>query len=140
MSNHWVVTERLPIGKKVEGQKYVRCNPLILSNGDFVDVAVELDIATSRTANGVTTNRVHLSMQHVIQLVTAEDVSTVRHRTLFYFNPGWNCLKLVLQHQLASADDSIIPCAGPVIQHTVFDFDNPVGDDLEPEDIEQLHI
>lgn len=77
MSNHWIVTERLPIGKKVEGQKYVRCNPLILSNGDFVDVAVELDIATSRNANGVTANRVHLSMQHVIQLVTAQDVSKV---------------------------------------------------------------
>lgn len=55
-----------------------------------------------------------------------------------YLNLHLIRLKLVLQHQLASSEDSAIPCAGPLIQHTVFDFDKPVGDDLEG--IEQLHI
>lgn len=84
MSNEWVVSDKLPIGRKVDGHKYVRCSPLIIGNGDFVDVAVELDIATSRNASGGNMNHVHLSMQHVIQLVTAQDVATVCSFAVFW--------------------------------------------------------
>lgn len=77
ISNDWVVTDKLAIGRKVDGGKYVRCSPLVIGNGDFVDVAVEMDIASTRNANGVVANRVHLSMQHVIQLVNAQDVAAV---------------------------------------------------------------
>lgn len=85
MSDQWVVKDRLAIGRKVEGDRYLRCNPMLICTGDFVDVAIELDIATSRNANGETATRVQ-SILHVIQLVTAENVATVNFnltRSLF---------------------------------------------------------
>ena len=43
----------------------------------LLNIAVKFDIASTRNANGVYVNRVHLSMQHVIQLVTVDNVRTV---------------------------------------------------------------
>ena len=77
ISDEWIISNRLTIGRKADGNRYVHCSPLIISNGDFIDIAVEFDIASTRNANGVYVNRVHLSMQHVIQLVTVDNVRTV---------------------------------------------------------------
>ena len=74
MWTKWIISNRLAIGHKIDGNRYVHCSPLIISNGDFVDVAVEFDIASTHNTNGVYVNCVHLSMQHVIQLVTMDNV------------------------------------------------------------------
>lgn len=78
VNNEWLITSRLQVGKPNSLGVLVQCSPLLLTEGDFVDVAIEIDIASNGTPSRNGQVRVHLSMQHVILLAKAVDAPQVR--------------------------------------------------------------
>jgi len=79
---NWIIDGHLQIGRKVEDGSTVKCNSALISVGDFVDVGVEIDVATGNK-NGE--NRVHLSVTHIVQLLKAAEASKVNPRPLTSF-------------------------------------------------------
>lgn len=77
ISSEWVVASRLQIGRRLADSRMTKCSPLAINNGDFVDVAVEVDVATSRGRDNQNRIRAHLAMVHVLQLARAEDLPVV---------------------------------------------------------------
>ena len=47
----WVIANRLQVGKKNNLGVLTQCLPLLLTQGDFVDVAVEIDVASDGTSS-----------------------------------------------------------------------------------------
>ncbi|OCH89708.1 hypothetical protein OBBRIDRAFT_732177, partial [Obba rivulosa] len=77
IAKHWVARPPLPIGAPLDTGVCKKLHHLVLSPGDFVDVAVSVDIAYFRNgARG--TPRVQFSLEHVLLLASADDVQTVR--------------------------------------------------------------
>ena len=100
LPSNWAVTSHLQIGRKLSDGSTTKCSPLLISVGDFVDVGLEVDVATGGRHNR---NRVHFSITHVLQLLKATDVATVRHHFLF-FSSALIC-KRNLYTQLDSSHD-----------------------------------
>jgi hypothetical protein len=81
----------------------VRCSPFLFSKGDFVDVALELDVATG-DKHGKT--RVHLNLTHVVLLKNAIEISPVGPLVLYPPNPSFHAkiLAYALNHQNSVPD------------------------------------
>lgn len=69
----WRVTEKLLVGRRTEDGLVLACSHLIVSPGDFVDVAVSIDI-NSTGYRGIS---VQLRMSHVVQLASAASFEQV---------------------------------------------------------------
>ena len=74
----WVIANRLQVGKKNNLGVLTQCSPLLLTQGDFVDVAVEIDVASDGTSSQNSTVRVHLSLLHIVLLAKASKFPRVR--------------------------------------------------------------
>ncbi|KAJ7142804.1 hypothetical protein C8R44DRAFT_866095 [Mycena epipterygia] len=76
--NTWRVTEKARVGMYVEnvgevgGGSRVPCEPLLLAEGDFVDVCVGFDIVTRYNRSGAQ-HQVHLTIEHVLLLTPAAE-------------------------------------------------------------------
>lgn len=64
----WRVTDKLQTGIREASGNHTLCSPFVFSQGDFVDVGITFDIATTRQPNGRLRNHVHLSIVHILQL------------------------------------------------------------------------
>jgi hypothetical protein len=71
----WVLSGHLQIGRKVANGMIVKCSPLIISVGDFVDVALELDVGTGDKYGRT---HIHFGITHVVQLMKATEVEKVK--------------------------------------------------------------
>ncbi|KAI0066967.1 hypothetical protein BV25DRAFT_1912310 [Artomyces pyxidatus] len=67
IESRWRVVDRARFGVKQANGRVRSCNPILFSEGDFVDVAATLDVANF-TRDGRPVTDVHLSFDHVIQL------------------------------------------------------------------------
>jgi hypothetical protein len=72
---NWITGSHLQIGRKLPDGSTSRCSPLVISVGDFVDVGLELDVASG---DKYTKNRVHLCITHVVQLMKSTEAVKVR--------------------------------------------------------------
>ena len=70
----WVVTNCLQVGKQNNLGVLTQCSPLLLTQRDFIDVAVEIDIASDGTSSQNSTFRVHLSLLHIVLLAKASEL------------------------------------------------------------------
>lgn len=81
MENRWRVTNKMQCGQVItDGMGESRmeyCNPAQLQVGDFVDVCVSFDIVTRKRPGQARSIQVHLTIQHVILLKSADDVLEV---------------------------------------------------------------
>lgn len=57
----------------------IPCDPLIICQGDFVDVCVGFDIVTKYGHNGELNVQVHLNIQHVLLLESGVNIRRVRN-------------------------------------------------------------
>ncbi|KAJ7155912.1 hypothetical protein C8R43DRAFT_949466 [Mycena crocata] len=77
IDREWRVMSKVAVGMYVpdeieesEGDK-VPCDPMVVSEGDFVDVCVGFDIVTRRSKDNKLVVQVHLNIEHVLVLVPA---------------------------------------------------------------------
>lgn len=75
LPDNWAMDGRLQIGRKLSDGTTIKCSPFLISVGDFVDVGLEVDVATAGRHGR---NRVHFSITHVVQLLKSADVAKVR--------------------------------------------------------------
>ncbi|KAI0054377.1 hypothetical protein BV25DRAFT_1817153, partial [Artomyces pyxidatus] len=78
----WRVTTKLDLGRKTAEGRAERCNHLLFSPGDFVDVTARVDIANIRSTGNVPSVKVFLAPLAVVQLCKQEEVAevSVSHR------------------------------------------------------------
>ena len=80
VNKRWLVTDKVQVGRRTTDGRLVRCSPLMIQKGDFVDISVVADIATF-CASGEQGGKVHFSLEQVIQLAEARrtEVRNVAH-------------------------------------------------------------
>jgi hypothetical protein len=81
LPDNWIIRDRLQIGRKLTDGSTVKCSPLVISVGDFVDVGLEVDVATGGRYGA---NRVHFSITHVVQLMKYADAAKVQFPPPFF--------------------------------------------------------
>ncbi|KAJ7126128.1 hypothetical protein C8R44DRAFT_734033 [Mycena epipterygia] len=89
VQNGWRVISKVNVGMFVldeidptEGDT-VPCEPMSISEGDFVDVCVGFDIVT-RYMRGVPSHQVHLTLQHILLLKAAEAETPMETEAITY--------------------------------------------------------
>lgn len=92
-----MLSEGLQIGRRLVDGRIVKCSDLVLSPGDFVDVAVVFDVAMTRALNGHPKLRVHLGLSHVLQLLSKRDIDKVclSLSLLYYYIVLIYCVQLI---------------------------------------------
>jgi len=80
ISSRWIVAHRLKIGVQRDDGRIVACSPIVLRKGDFVDIAVSVDIATVREGRRAR-NTVQFAIQEVVRLHSAADLSEIGVRS-----------------------------------------------------------
>ena len=80
VNKRWLVTDKVQVGRRTNEGRLVRCSPLMIQKGDFVDISVVADIATF-CSSGEQGGKVHFSLEQVIQLAEARrtEVRTLAH-------------------------------------------------------------
>ncbi|KAJ7086500.1 hypothetical protein C8R44DRAFT_893565 [Mycena epipterygia] len=77
--DHWRVLDKAQVGMFVGdaedelGGSKVPCEPLLITEGDFVDVCIGFDIVTRRQ-KGSLVHQVHLTIEHILLLVAAAEI------------------------------------------------------------------
>ncbi|KAJ7088626.1 hypothetical protein C8R44DRAFT_892691 [Mycena epipterygia] len=75
----WRVVDKAQVGMyitdtvNVSGATKVPCDPLLITEGDFVNVCIGFDIVTRQT-KGTVFHQVHLTNEHILLLVAAAEV------------------------------------------------------------------
>lgn len=83
VDNMWRVTQKLETGQREGSGTNSICSPFLFSQGDFVDIGVAFDIATTRQPSGRLRNHVHLSIVHVLQLCASKSPAQVSAYCMF---------------------------------------------------------
>jgi hypothetical protein len=83
IESEWRVLKKLSIGMYIPDEVdpadgvAIPCDPLVISQGDFVDVCVGFDIVSKYAYNGELNVQVHLNIQHVLLLASGNNLRTV---------------------------------------------------------------
>ena len=70
----WVITNHLQVGKQNNLGVLTQYSPLYLIQGDFVNVAIEIDVALDGTLSQNSVVHVHLSLLHIVLLAKASEL------------------------------------------------------------------
>ncbi|KAI0055900.1 hypothetical protein BV25DRAFT_1921442 [Artomyces pyxidatus] len=75
----WRVTEKVVFGRRISATEVRECDPIVFSVGDFVDVALTVDVAmhNGRTPGDPSVTAIHFDFKHVMQLCPAASVATM---------------------------------------------------------------
>lgn len=73
MASSWILADLLLIGQRTSEGHERECSQVLLSEGDFVDVGISFGIVVKKRKVSV-----HLVVDHVSQLLKANDVAKVR--------------------------------------------------------------
>ncbi|KAJ7021405.1 hypothetical protein C8F04DRAFT_1273762 [Mycena alexandri] len=94
IESEWRVLKKVKTGMYMPGAMdpddsiNVPCAPMMISEGDFVDVCVSFDIVARRAKHNELTVKVHLNIEHILLLVEGADIGVVEQEAAVFQDPG----------------------------------------------------